>query len=465
VRRFPWSAGIDGATPNTGGIYDPVTNTWTPTSAIGAPGARKNHTAVWTGTKMIVWGGVSDLEVPVQTGGALEPTAGTWTALALAGAPTARYYHSAVWTGMKMIVWGGVDGWGTGGIYNPGTDAWASVSTTGAPTGSAGHSGVWTGTTMIVWGGEDIDGNLLNTGGVLAPEAVAFELRLTKTGVGAGTVSSDPAGINCGVGCSSATHAFPSGTVVTLAATPDGSSTFAGWSGDCAGMSPSCEMTLDVARSVSASFVRLATTHTLTVAKEGTGSATVTSSPAGIDCGADCSEAYLPATTVTLTATPSEDSVFAGWMGDCAGSSPQCQVTMAAARTVTAVFRLLDGGFHTITPCRRVDTRSAALGGPTPLAAGTETDFVLVGGDCGIPAGATAVSLNLTATAQTTAGHLRLYPGGTTPPNVSSLNYVAGQTRANNAIVMLGALGDVGVLCVQASGTAHVIIDVNGYFE
>jgi hypothetical protein len=98
------------------------------------------------------------------------------------------------------------------------------------------------------------------------------------------------------------------------------------------------------------------------------------------------------------------------------------------------------------------------------LAANANRDFVVVG-HCDIPPTAQAVSINLTATAQTAQGHLRLYAGGTSPPDTSSLNYVAGQTRASNAVIMLGMLGDVGVRCVQGSGTAHVIIDVNGYFE
>ena len=121
--------------------------------------------------------------------------------------------------------------------------------------------------------------------------------------------------------------------------------------------------------------------------------------------------------------------------------------------------------FYTVTPCRLIDTRApdGPLGGPA-LDANTNRDFTVVG-HCEIPRSATSLSVNLTATEQTAQGHLRLYPGGTTPPNASSLNYVAGQTRANNAIVRLGAQGDLGIRCAQGAGTAHVIIDVNGYFE
>jgi hypothetical protein len=126
---------------------------------------------------------------------------------------------------------------------------------------------------------------------------------------------------------------------------------------------------------------------------------------------------------------------------------------------------LLAQSFFTVTPCRLVDTRQPAgpLGGPA-LAADTSRDFV-VEGHCSIPPTALAISVNLTATGQTAQGHLRLYPGEATPPGTSSLNYVAGQTRANNAIVALGPAGDIAVRCVQGSGTAHVVIDVSGYFE
>ena len=74
--------------------------------------------------------------------------------------------HTAVWTGSEMIVWGGYNGSGnlnTGGRYNPGTDSWTATSTTNAPGGRQDCTAVWTGSEMIVWGG--FDGTYLNTGG------------------------------------------------------------------------------------------------------------------------------------------------------------------------------------------------------------------------------------------------------------------------------------------------------------
>lgn len=122
-------------------------------------------------------------------------------------------------------------------------------------------------------------------------------------------------------------------------------------------------------------------------------------------------------------------------------------------------------GFFTVTPCRVADTRNpnGPLGGPA-LVAGASRSFVLAG-QCGIPVGARSVSINVTVTQPTALGDLRLYPGGTPIPLTSAINYQAGQTRANNAVVPLGAGGDVGIQCDQTSGTVHGIIDVNGYFQ
>src|SRR5205814_1727802 len=95
----------------------------------------------------------------------------TWTASITTSAPAGRHYHTAVWTGSEMIVWGGRDGssyWNTGGRYNPGTDSWTATSTTSAPAGRYLHTAVWTGSEMIVWGGRD-GSSYLNTGGRYNP--------------------------------------------------------------------------------------------------------------------------------------------------------------------------------------------------------------------------------------------------------------------------------------------------------
>src|SRR6185503_19226717 len=87
---------------------------------------------------------------------------------------------------------------------------------------------------------------------------------------------------------------------------------------------------------------------TLVVAKVGTGSGTVTSSPAGIDCGPTCSTSYTANTVVNLTASPAAGSIFAGWGGACSGSGA-CQITMNAPKAVTATFNQTGGGTQTLT--------------------------------------------------------------------------------------------------------------------
>jgi len=113
---------------NTGGRYNPGTDTWATTSTANAPTARYSHTAVWTGSEMIIWGG-HHVTSSFNTGGRYNPGTDSWTATSATNAPSGRYNHTAVWTGSEMIIWGGYDGtssFNTGGRYNPGTDTWTN---------------------------------------------------------------------------------------------------------------------------------------------------------------------------------------------------------------------------------------------------------------------------------------------------------------------------------------------------
>src|SRR5438093_12631892 len=107
---------------------------------------------------MIIWGGHDDYIKPFNTGGRYKPGTDSWTTTSTTNAPTARSSHTAVWTGSEMIVWGGChdlfcNPLNTGGRYNPGTDSWTATSTTNAPNPRINHTAVWTGSEMIVWGG------------------------------------------------------------------------------------------------------------------------------------------------------------------------------------------------------------------------------------------------------------------------------------------------------------------------
>ena len=112
---------------------------------------------------MIVWGGYSydGIDHYWNTGGRYNPGTDSWVATSTTNAPDGREFHSAVWTGSTMIVWGGFDGGNelnTGGMYNPGTNRWTPLSTTNAPTARESHGAIWTGSEMIVWGGAGTSG-------------------------------------------------------------------------------------------------------------------------------------------------------------------------------------------------------------------------------------------------------------------------------------------------------------------
>lgn len=154
--------GYDDAFLNTGGSYDPVTDYWTATSLTNAPDPRSHHTAIWTGSSMVVWGGYNELGY-LNSGGRYDPATNSWSPTSTAGGPSARYLHTAVWTGNRMLVWGGYNATGflnTGGRYDPVADTWTSTSAGAAPSPRYLHTSVWTGSRMIVWGGYGSSGPL-----------------------------------------------------------------------------------------------------------------------------------------------------------------------------------------------------------------------------------------------------------------------------------------------------------------
>jgi hypothetical protein len=154
--------GVSSGYLNSGGRYDPRTNTWLATTTTNAPAGRTVHTAVWTGHEMIVWGGYNGSYL--NGGGRYNPGNDSWTTPTTANAPAAREIHTAVWSESEMIVWGGYNGiyLNSGGRYNPGSDSWTTTSTTNAPAERRDHTAVWDGSEMIVWGG--YNGSYLNSG-------------------------------------------------------------------------------------------------------------------------------------------------------------------------------------------------------------------------------------------------------------------------------------------------------------
>ncbi len=163
-------------------------------------------------------------------------------------------------------------------------------------------------------------------------------LQVARAGTGTGTVTSSPAGIDCGSDCS---ESYSAGAAVTLTAAPDVGMGFSGWSGGgCVGTVPTCTVSMTTSATVTATFDL--PLFTLTVAKTGRGKGKVTSSPAGISCGADCSQVHATGTSVTLTALPNATTTFAGWSGGgCSGTALTCTLSPTTDTTVTATFNRL----------------------------------------------------------------------------------------------------------------------------
>ena len=156
---------------------------------------------------------------------------------------------------------------------------------------------------------------------------------LTISKSGNGTVTSTPAGITCGTICSAS---FDTGTSVTLSATPAAGNKFSGWSGACSGTGP-CVVTMDSAKSASATFVDSQSPNNFTLNISKTGAGVVTSTPSGIDCGTICSASFASGGSVTLTATPADGYSFNGWSGACNGTG-SCVVQINANKIVIAQF-------------------------------------------------------------------------------------------------------------------------------
>lgn len=158
---------------NEGALYNPATGLWSPISTAGAYYPANGARAVWTGSKVIVWGGL--VPVPItevsgnttltsnssagNTGAIYDPATDTWSPFEQMNPPSGRAFHAMVWTGDKLIVWGGyyvgLGGYqrGDGAIYDPATKAWRSISQTGAPSARQWVQAVWAKNKMFMFGG------------------------------------------------------------------------------------------------------------------------------------------------------------------------------------------------------------------------------------------------------------------------------------------------------------------------
>ena len=310
----------------------------------------------------------------------------------------------------------------------------------------------------------------------------SINLTLSVATVGSGTVSSMPAGINCGSTC---TASYTSGQQVTLTASASPGSVFAGWGGACAGTG-TCVVTMNVNTSVTATFNQ---PFTLTVSKAGTGSGTVTSSPSGISCGSTCSATYTSGQQVTLTANPAAGSAFAGWSGACSGTGT-CIVAMNANAAVTATFNpgvtltvsKAGTGSGTVTSspsginCGSTCSARYGSGQQVTLTAIAAAGSAFAGwsGACsGTGTCVVAMSANRTVTATFSptftltvskagagSGTVTSSPSGINCGSICSASYASGQKVTLTATVAAGSVfvGWSGA----CSGTATCVVTMNG---
>ena len=150
--------------------------------------------------------------------------------------------------------------------------------------------------------------------------------------------------------------------------------------------------------------------------------------------------------------------------GEPGGLAQDCSMVGPTIRVLPVPAPPGAAAFHTVVPCRIVDTRNAAgpYGAPA-LPAGGVRSFALAG-RCGIPMTAKSVAANLAVSQPTASGYLTLYPAGGAVPLASAINFSAGQTRANNAVLQLGVDGAVSVQSALP-GTVQFVLDVTGWFE
>ncbi len=162
------------------------------------------------------------------------------------------------------------------------------------------------------------------------------ELKVKRGGLGTGTVTSSPSGINCGATCS---VVFGEGQAITLTGTPTGETEGVKWSGcDSVNAEGKCLVTMSSSREIGATFNVKG--PTLSVTKLGNGTGTVASSPAALECGAACAVNFVKDSKVTLTGTPGLHTEAVKWAGCDEIKEGKCVVTMSAAREVTALFSL-----------------------------------------------------------------------------------------------------------------------------
>jgi hypothetical protein len=265
------------------------------------------------------------------------------------------------------------------------------------------------------------------------------------------------------------TGGYLPGTQVSLSATPASGYSFSTWtaSGGSLGSPavPNTTFMISADATVTANFAALPTCNTLVTKVQPAAAGSVS-----VLTPSNCPSGYLSGTNISLSAGALGQTSFSGWTGTGGSFSDlantQTVFTITANAVVTALFGAPGLKFYTISPCRVIDTRNSSgpLGGPS--LSGGSVRFFTVAGTCGIPLNALAISVNVTAVVPAASGYLLVFAGDQPAPGTSTVNFSAGQVRANNAIVGLASNG-AGTIAVQNAGPGRVdvLVDVNGYWQ
>ena len=157
------------------------TEPWWDMEYLSAPEGRIFHSAVWSGERLLVWGGIVGGLTPgyAANGGVYNPTGNQWSSMNSTNQPTERFGHCAVWTGSQMFVWGGENGGGLrsdGYLYDPSTNTWSGVSDSGAPSARLWHNCTLYSEKIYLWGGvSGNDSDILGSGAIYDPSSDSWE--------------------------------------------------------------------------------------------------------------------------------------------------------------------------------------------------------------------------------------------------------------------------------------------------
>jgi uncharacterized repeat protein (TIGR02543 family) len=301
-----------------------------------------------------------------------------------------------------------------------------------------------------------------------APAPAKYTLYAAIGAGGGGTVTS-PNGINCPGDCN---DTWPQGTVFKLLATPAAGYVFSSWSGGCTGTEAACSVILNGTTHVTANFKQGQVVTPVLLSTTVSGSGSIRSAGAGINCGTDCSKSVVPGTKVDLTATPASGHRFVNWSGACTGTAPSCSLTLSANATATAHFAAVTATSFNLTVARTgsgsvtapgiacgADCSEAyAAGQVVTLAAAPASGYTFAGwgGAC---SGTGGCLVTMSANASVTAN---FSPSGTTGGKYIPLNLAGGPVADKVPLrtgipFPKGALSDLARLRLEtADGTQEV---------